>query len=248
MVANHPNGPFVCSYCSASRKKAHESDWAYFTRCSHILSQFYKHVHMCETDGEAVVGCGAAASAFYLHFASRLCSANATLFVIPDLMVIFIGFPSFSELFVSKRESETENWYYRSLLSFHFIRGSDQLLLQKCSPFVIRDRQRNVLFSSPSMCCCCATLDWAQWALEQAQARREEREGKKTSRAQWKASVLLPQLNLQMNSLHCPSHRARRRITRADLKQRGTVERAEPGALHGLYSEHFHLPSFVSSW
>lgn len=109
MVANHHAGPFVCSYCSASRKRAHESDWAYFTRCSHILSQFYKHVHMCETDGEAVVGCEAAASAFYLHFASRLCSANATSFLIRDLTVIFLGFPSFSELFVSQREIETEN-------------------------------------------------------------------------------------------------------------------------------------------
>ncbi|KAA8586444.1 hypothetical protein FQN60_000280 [Etheostoma spectabile] len=34
-----------------------------------------------------------------------------------------------------------------------------------------------------------------------------------------------------MNSLHCPSHGARRRITRVDSKQRGTVERAELCAL-----------------
>lgn len=78
-VTNHPAGPFVCSYCSASRKRAHESAGAYFTRCSHILSQFYKRVHMCEVDSEAVVGCEPAAFAFYLYFA-RLCFANTTDF------------------------------------------------------------------------------------------------------------------------------------------------------------------------
>lgn len=61
-----------------------------------ILSQFYKHVLMCETDSEAVVGCEAAASALYLHFASRLCSANTTLF----LILGFDGhFPWFSLVF-----------------------------------------------------------------------------------------------------------------------------------------------------
>ncbi|KAF0038676.1 hypothetical protein F2P81_009160 [Scophthalmus maximus] len=44
-----------------------------------------------------------------------------------------------------------------------------------------------------------------------------------------------------MNSLHCPSHGARRRITRVDSKQRSTVERAEAYALHQLYSEQSHL-------
>lgn len=33
---NHPAGPFVYPYCSASRKGAHESARGYFTRCSHI--------------------------------------------------------------------------------------------------------------------------------------------------------------------------------------------------------------------
>lgn len=77
-------------------------------------------------------------------------------------------------------------------------------------------------------------------------SRRER--GKKTSSTQWKASVLLPQLNPQMNSLHCPSPGARRRITRVDSKQRGTVERAEPCALHQLQAQHSHLSSFLPSW
>lgn len=74
--------------------------------------------------------------------------------------------------------------------------------------------------------------------------------GKKPSSAQRKASVPLPQLNPRMNSLHCPSHGARRRITRVDSKQRGTVEQAEACALHRLQSEHSHLllsPVVVSS-
>lgn len=36
---NHPAGPFVCPYCSASRKRAHESAWGYFSRCSLTVSQ-----------------------------------------------------------------------------------------------------------------------------------------------------------------------------------------------------------------
>lgn len=60
---NHPAGPFVCPYCSASRKRAHESAQGYFTRCSHILNQIYNHVRlpMCETKSETeIVGCQAA--------------------------------------------------------------------------------------------------------------------------------------------------------------------------------------------
>ncbi|KAM7374795.1 hypothetical protein PAMP_007432 [Pampus punctatissimus] len=41
-----------------------------------------------------------------------------------------------------------------------------------------------------------------------------------------------------MNSLHRLSHGARRRITRVDSKQRGTVE---PCAPHQLHSQHSHL-------
>lgn len=37
-------------------------------------------------------------------------------------------------------------------------------------PSFFRNCQWNVLFSSPSLYHGCATLDWAQWALEQAQA------------------------------------------------------------------------------
>lgn len=103
-----------------------------------------------------------------------------------------------------------------------------------------------MLVSSPSPSRCCATLDWAQWALGQAQAGAG---GGKASSAQWKASVPLPQLNPQMNSLHCPSHGARRRITRVDSKQRSTVERAEAYALHQLYSEQSHLSfSCLGKW
>lgn len=65
---------------------------------------------MCETDGEAVVGCEAAASAFYLILHQDcVLLHHTTLFLIQDLTVIFLGFPSFSELFVSIREIQTEN-------------------------------------------------------------------------------------------------------------------------------------------
>lgn len=124
-------------------------------------------------------------------------------------------------------------FFFFFFFCFFSLIGQRQLAPDICSTFsfFFRNCQWNVLFSSPSLYRCCATLDWAQWALEQAQAGGRK---KKPSSAQWKASVPLPQLNLRMNSLHCPSHGARRRITRVDSKQRGTVERAEPCTLHQL--------------
>lgn len=78
-----------------------------------------------------------------------------------------VSFPLFSLVFRAcccsdkiKTESsglrlqEPESLYF--CLSFH---ESRRLVLRTCSPFVIRDRQRNVLFSFPFLCCCCATLD-----------------------------------------------------------------------------------------
>lgn len=64
---NHPAGPFVCPYCSASRKRAHESARGYFTRCSHVLNQIYGcvRVPVCETERETeIVGCICVAATF----------------------------------------------------------------------------------------------------------------------------------------------------------------------------------------
>lgn len=58
-----------------------------------------------------------------------------------------------------------------------------------------------------------AVLCWDKpWVLKQAQAGGR-RGGKNPSSAQYKVSRLLPQLNLQMNSMHYPSHRAERRVS-----------------------------------
>lgn len=71
----------------------------YFTRCSHILSHFYKRVHMCEMDRKAVVGWEAAASCFLIFILHRDC-------VLPILQIfnrrksLMVSFPLVSELCV----------------------------------------------------------------------------------------------------------------------------------------------------
>lgn len=166
-VANHPAGPFVCSYCSASRKRAHESDWAYFTRCSHILSQFYKCVHMCEMDSEAVVGCEAAASAFYLHFASRLCFANTTDFKYEKVFngkfsFVFTCFQCFFIVLIRSRQKAWV-WYYRSLSSRIYVSRSTDLVdrfSERAAPSLSVTAREMRYFLFPF--CAAAVLRWTE--------------------------------------------------------------------------------------
>lgn len=69
---NHSAGSFVCPYCSASRKRAHESAQGYFTRCNIVLNQTVC-ARACVRDGDSRLSLRGCSLSFMFY---GLCSTD----------------------------------------------------------------------------------------------------------------------------------------------------------------------------
>lgn len=210
--------------------------------------------HVCDGQGGSGGLSATQAAALLLIFILHLDCALLILQIFSMRKSLLVSFPLFSLVFrafccLDEIQTEGSGLSRPSFVSRSTRSG--RLVLRNVHPLrYLWPPEKNALFSFfpfSVLLLCYAGLSTVG---ARAVSGEEGGEGgkEKPSRAQWKASELLPQLNLRMNSLLCPSHRARRRITPADSKQRGTVERAEACALHQLHSQHSHLPSLLSCY